>query len=62
VSQLPTIHDVRERTLQQLKSFPPGVLRFDNPQKFPVGLEQQLFELKSRMVLEARRASDGERS
>lgn len=61
VSQLPSIHDVRERTLQQLKRFPPSVLRFDNPQKFPVGLEQQLFELKSRMVLEARRASDGER-
>jgi nicotinate phosphoribosyltransferase len=62
VSQLPSIHEVRDRTLQQLKIFPPGVLRFDNPQKFPVGLEQQLFELKSRMVLEARRASDGERS
>lgn len=62
VSQLSSIHDVRERTLQQLKSFPSGVLRFDNPQKFPVGLEQQLFELKSRMVWEARQASEGERS
>lgn len=62
VSRLPAIHDVRARTLRQLQSFPPGVLRFDNPQKFPVGLEQHLFELKSQMVLEARRTSDGGRS
>lgn len=62
VTLLPVIHDVRSRTIQQLKLFAPGILRFDNPQKYTVGLEQQLFELKSRMVLEARRAFEETRS
>lgn len=59
---LPSIHDVRSRTIQQLKVFAPGILRFDNPQKYTVGLEQQLFDLKSRMVSEARRAKEEARS
>jgi nicotinate phosphoribosyltransferase len=62
VTLLPVIHDVRSRTIQQLTLFAPGILRFDNPQKYTVGLEQQLFELKSRMVLEARRASEETRT
>ena len=57
VTPLPTIHETRARTLQQLKLFPAGTLRFDNPQKYSVGLEQQLFALKSRLVSEARRAT-----
>ncbi len=55
VARLPAISDVRSRTLQQLQHFHSGILRLDNPHKYPVGLEQQLHELKSQMVVEARR-------
>lgn len=58
VAPLPSIHDVRSRTLQQLKLFATGIFRFDNPQKYSVGLEQQLFALKSRMVSDARRTNE----
>jgi nicotinate phosphoribosyltransferase len=57
VTTSPTLSDVRARTLQQLQKFPSGILRFDNPHKYPVGLEEQLHELKTRLVLEARRAA-----
>jgi nicotinate phosphoribosyltransferase len=58
VSSLPSISDVRSRTMQQLQQFHSSILRFDNPHKYPVGLEQQLHELKSRLVKEARDRSD----
>ena len=46
---------VRERVAAQLGMFHRGVLRLDNPHRYPVGLEQSLYELKSELVLEARR-------
>lgn len=57
ISTSPPLSEVRSRTLQQLKQFPGSVLRFDNPQKYPVGLEIQLHELKTRLIFEARQAS-----
>jgi len=50
----PTLHSVRTRTMEQLQHFHSRYLRFDNPHLYPVGLEQQLHELKSRLVLKAR--------
>jgi nicotinate phosphoribosyltransferase len=32
----------------------PGVTRFVNPHQFPVGLSDELHELKTRLVLDAR--------
>jgi len=60
---LPSLTESRSRAMDQLKHFQNAILRFDNPQQYLVGLEHQLYELKSRMVLEARRArsSSGER-
>ena len=60
---LPSLTESRSRAMDQLQNFQNAILRFDNPQQYLVGLEHQLYELKSRMVLEARRArsSSGER-
>jgi nicotinic acid phosphoribosyltransferase len=39
---------------QQLALFHPGIKRLVNPHAYPVGLEQQLFDLETRLILEAR--------
>ncbi len=54
VASLPSLGEVRSRALTQLQQFHNSILRFDNPHKYPVGLEQQLHELKTRLVKEAR--------
>ena len=54
VTPSPALPEVRARTLTQLQKFQSSILRFDNPHKYPVGLEEQLHELKSRLVHEAR--------
>ncbi|HEX7153495.1 MAG TPA: nicotinate phosphoribosyltransferase [Thermoanaerobaculia bacterium] len=50
----PPLEEVRARREQQLALFHPGIKRLVNPHRYPVGLEQQLFDLKTRLVLEAR--------
>ena len=50
----PPLASMRERTASQLALFHPGVKRFVNPHRYPVGLEQQLFEMKTELVLRAR--------
>ena len=50
----PDIHEARERTRAQVASLHPTVRRFDNPHSYPVGLEQSLHALRTRLVLEAR--------
>ena len=54
LNEFPSLASIRTRTGQQLQSFHSSVLRFDNPQKYAVGLEQELHELKSRLVNQAR--------
>ncbi|MCO8125331.1 nicotinate phosphoribosyltransferase [Stieleria sp. TO1_6] len=54
ISQLPTLEQIRDRSLQQLQQFHKSILRFDHPHKYPVGLEKQLHQLKSRLVVQAR--------
>ena len=56
VWEAPPLAAVRERTRDQLARFHAGVKRFLNPHRFPVGLERRLHELRTRLVLEARRA------
>ena len=56
VYELPGIEQIRERREEELKRFHPGVKRFENPHRYPVGLEKSLFDLKTRLVLEARGA------
>ncbi len=54
VYESPALVDIRERTRAQLRVFHSGVRRFVNPHRYPVGLERQLHNLKTRLVLEAR--------
>ena len=50
----PPLDDVRSRTLEQLASFDPGVKRFLDPYSYPVGLERDLHDTKTRLILETR--------
>jgi nicotinate phosphoribosyltransferase len=52
----PPLADARARTLAQLAKFHPGIKRLVNPHQYPVGLEQGLFELRTELVMSARRA------
>ena len=54
VYELPSIEQIRTRRLAQLDRFHAGVKRFVNPHRYPVGLEKNLFDLKTRLILEAR--------
>lgn len=53
----PEITQIRERTFRQLEQFDETVKRFDNPHRHRVGLEQQLHDLKLKMVNDARQAN-----
>ena len=50
----PDIDTVRARVQTQLAGLHPGVKRFVNPHTYPVGLEKNLYELKTRLILEHR--------
>jgi nicotinate phosphoribosyltransferase len=50
----PTLVEMQGRTRTQLASFHAGVRRFVYPHRYPVGLERQLHDLKTRLILEAR--------
>lgn len=52
----PPLAEVRAKTLAGLSRFHKGVKRFLNPHQFPVGLERRLFDVRSELVLAARRA------
>jgi nicotinate phosphoribosyltransferase len=51
----PPLERVRQHAKDQLARFHAGVKRFLNPHRFPVGLERQLHDLRTRLVLDARR-------
>jgi nicotinate phosphoribosyltransferase len=55
VTELPAIGDIRARREAQLARFHGGVKRFVNPHRYPVGLKQNLHDLKTRMIVEARK-------
>ncbi|HYO16296.1 MAG TPA: nicotinate phosphoribosyltransferase [Thermoanaerobaculia bacterium] len=50
----PPLADVRQRVRDQLAGFHQGVKRFANPHQYPVGMELGYFDLKTRLILEAR--------
>ncbi len=54
VHEQPPLDTIRERAQGQLASFHAGILRHDNPHRYPVGLEKGLYELKTELVLGAR--------
>jgi nicotinate phosphoribosyltransferase len=52
----PSLEESRRRTAAQLQRLHPGLKRFENPHQYPLGLERGLFDLRTRLVLEARGA------
>jgi len=54
VYETPTLSQVRERRARQISMLSPAVRRFDNPHRYPVGLEKSLYRHKARLILEAR--------
>jgi nicotinate phosphoribosyltransferase len=50
----PPLATSRQRTIQELGKLHAGMKRFVNPHQYPVGLEKSLFDLRTRLVLEAR--------
>lgn len=54
VYELPSIHDARHKAIEGLKQFHDAIQRFLNPHEYPVGLEEQLHDLKTHLILQAR--------
>lgn len=54
VCERPPLATIRRRAASQLTLFHQGILRQDNPHRYPVGLELGLYELKTEMILQAR--------
>jgi nicotinate phosphoribosyltransferase len=50
----PGLEEIRRRVQDQLARLHPGIKRFLFPHQYPVGLERGLFDLRTRLVLEAR--------
>lgn len=56
VYKQPTIHEMREKAINELKHFHSGIKRFVNPHEYPVGLEKSLYELKNKLVMRLRKS------
>ena len=54
VYMVPGIEEARNRTLDQISRLHSGIKLFDNPQQYPVGLENRLHELKNRLITQNR--------
>ncbi len=54
VHERPSLAASRQRTLDELARLHAGVKRFVNPHQYPVGLEKGLFDLRTRLILQAR--------
>ena len=60
VAETPKLDEIQNRTRDQLQQFGPAILRFDNPQRYFVGLETGLYKLKTRMIKESRQTQTRE--
>ena len=49
-----TLEAIRARVRAQLDLFHGGIKRLLNPHRYPVGLEQRLFEGRTELILAAR--------
>lgn len=55
VYSTPALAELRQKTINELAQLYVGVRRFLNPHVYPVGLEQQLQELRTDLIFKARR-------
>jgi nicotinate phosphoribosyltransferase len=58
VYERPAIHEVKKTAAAQLQKFYSGIKRLLNPHIYPVGLEYNLHELKTKLIEELRRDTD----
>jgi nicotinate phosphoribosyltransferase len=56
VYKSPPIEQLRQHAQDQLSRFHAGIKRLTHPHRYPVGLEQRLHELKTKLILQARGA------
>ncbi|MEW6303529.1 MAG: nicotinate phosphoribosyltransferase [Verrucomicrobiota bacterium] len=54
VYQQPKLEQIRQYAHDQRQRLHSGIRRFVNPHRYPVGLEQRLFDLKTKLILDAR--------
>lgn len=54
VYQIPNLNQIRAHTKQELANFPVGIKRFLNPHLYRVGMEKQLFDIKVKLIKQAR--------
>jgi nicotinate phosphoribosyltransferase len=54
VGELPSLEAIRHRAAEQLAAMHPGVKRFVNPHRYPVGLEIGLHQRKTELILKQR--------
>ena len=57
VYESPPLAESRKRTADQLSRLHPTIRRFVNPHSYPAGLELGLHQLRTRLILEARRSA-----
>lgn len=50
----PSIHEIQKTTRKNLDAFHQGIKRLVNPHQYPVGLEASLYELKMKLVRQAK--------
>jgi nicotinate phosphoribosyltransferase len=55
VREQSALESIQERVQRQLAMLHPGIKRFDNPHQYPAGLESGLHELKTRLILAAKK-------
>lgn len=58
IYKLPSVHDTRARLQEQLAHFYKGIKRFVNPHTYPVGLEKELFDLKTNLIFKLRAGNE----
>jgi nicotinate phosphoribosyltransferase len=54
VYQQPSLHDMRAHAIAQLANFPEKTTSLDGPTEFPVGLEENLYDLKMTLIQKAK--------
>jgi len=54
VYRTPSLKEIQANTRRELSQFSAGVKRFLNPQGYPVGLEQKLYDLKTQLTKKIR--------
>lgn len=54
VYSVPDIGAAQQRTAEQLAGLHPSIKRFINPHRYPAGLESRLFDLRQKLIAEAK--------